>query len=87
MFDSALRLVKSPAGQMPPSSHIAFSRLKCLSSTGQVRLVLGLMETHLTGYLIFANKPWSVSVAAGKTWKTFQFVTVYSGSPQPSISS
>jgi len=56
---------------------IARPAIANLSPANKARLALAVLGALLLAYLLFAAKPWSVSVPEGKSWKLSQYVTVY----------
>lgn len=54
-----------------------FSRFQRLSPVHRIQCLLAALGAVLLAYLLFAGKPWSVSVPEGRNWKLSQYVTVY----------
>lgn len=51
--------------------------LRRLSHARQIQIGLAILGLALLAYLLFAGKPWNVSVPEGKTLKVSQFATIY----------
>jgi hypothetical protein len=53
------------------------ARFQKLTPAGKVRVILGVVAVGLLAYLLFAAKPWSVSVEPGKNLKISHYVTIW----------